>query len=319
MKIVFFGSGDIGLPALEFLLSNPAIEVSAVVTQPDRPAGRHMVMTPPPTKPLALAAGVPVFQPEKIGKISETLTAFDAELFVVVAYGQILPQRILDIPRLGCLNIHASLLPRHRGASPVQAAILAGDNHTGITIMWMDAGLDTGDILHSESFPLSSEETGGSLHEKLAALAPQALRQALDTIAAGHAPRTPQDNSRATHCRKISKADGLIRWTSPAGEIAAQIRAYSPWPKSFAVLPDGRRLIIHVARAEEDTHTATPGHILSADSTAIRVATGQGILAIEKLQLPGSRPLTSADFLHGHPLFNDENSYFINPHTEYRE
>ena len=199
LKLVYLGSGDIGLPTLRALLASRH-ELLAVVTQPDRPVGRHQMLTAGPIKALALAAGVPVLQPERIRRPEavETMRALGADVFVVFAYGQILPRAVLDAPREACLNLHASLLPRHRGAAPIQAAVLAGDAESGLTVMYMDEGLDTGDALLEKRFGLSPDETGGSLHDRLAEIAPDALFEALDLLASGNAPRRPQDPTLAT-------------------------------------------------------------------------------------------------------------------------
>ena len=199
MRIVFLGTGEIGLPTLRMLLDHPRHEVVAVITQPDKPVGRHQVLTPPAVKVLAEEKGVPVFQPERIRHILEPLRELAADLYVVIAYGQILPQAVLDLPKVACLNLHASLLPKYRGASPIQAALLGGESETGMTVMYVDAGLDTGDVLRLEKLPISPEETGGSLHDRLAELGPVALAPALDLLEKNAAPRRPQDASLATH------------------------------------------------------------------------------------------------------------------------
>ena len=224
MRIVFIGSGEIGLPSLKALLASPAHEVVAVITQPDKPVGRSQKLAQSIIKVCALEAGVPVLQPEKIRDAVQELSAFDADVFVVVAYGQILPRSVLDIPCSGCLNIHASLLPRHRGASPIQAAIREGDAETGVTIMWMDEGLDTGDVLLVERIEIDSHDTGGTLHDKLASLAPAPLIRALDLIANGNAPRISQNHSLATVTRKLEREHGRIDWTQSAVRIADLVR-----------------------------------------------------------------------------------------------
>lgn len=306
MRIVFLGTGDIGLPSLEALLASREHQVVAVVTQPDKPVGRKMVLTPPQVKVRAQSAGVPVLQPLRIRQAIEELTALQADVFVVVAYGQLLPKAVLDIPRLACLNIHASLLPRHRGAAPIQAAIRDGDPESGVTIMWMDEGLDTGDILLTEKCPITPADTGGSLHDKLAALAPGALRRALELLAQGHAPRIPQDHSKATHIRKLDREHGHLDWSRSAAEIERLIRAFHPWPGTYAIIPgaDGNSLQIKIHRAAVvpgGEACPIPGTVLSADRRFI-VSCGTGTLELLEVQLEGKKRLPAADFLRGHPL-----------------
>lgn len=306
MRIVFLGTGDIGLPSLEALLASPAHEVVAVVTQPDKPVGRRMVLTPPQAKVRAQAAGVPVLQPERIRHSVEELAALQADTFVVVAYGQILPRTVLGIPRLACLNIHASLLPRHRGAAPIQAAIRDGDAETGVTIMWMDEGLDTGDILLMEKLPIMSDDTGGSLHDKLAGLAPPALMQALALLAEGRATRTPQDHTLATHVKKLERGHGHLDWSLSAVEIERTVRAYDPWPGTFCLLPmaGGTSLQLKIHRAAVVPHGAAcpvGGTVLAADDRLL-VSCGGGMLELLEVQLEGKRRMSAAEFLRGHRL-----------------
>ncbi|MEY4485360.1 MAG: hypothetical protein RL693_2812, partial [Verrucomicrobiota bacterium] len=250
MRIVFLGTGDIGLPSLEALLHSRTCELVAVVTQPDKPVGRKQVLTAPEVKTRALAAGVPVLQPERIRHSVEELAALNADVFVVVAYGQLLPATVLSLPLQGCLNIHASLLPKHRGASPIQAAIREGDQESGITIMWMDEGLDTGDILLQDAFEIAPDETGGSLHDRLATLAPHSLAKALTLIGEGTAPRMPQNHATSTHCRKLEREHGHLDWKHSAVELERLIRAYTPWPGTYSLisLPDGKTLHLKISR-----------------------------------------------------------------------
>jgi methionyl-tRNA formyltransferase len=301
MRILFAGSGDIGVPSLRALIDHPRHEVVALVTQPDKPAGRGKLLTPPPTKPLALAAGIPVLQPAKIRDCADALAALQPDVAVVIAYGQILNQTVLDIPRHGCLNVHASLLPRHRGASPIQAAIREGDDVSGVTIMFMDAGLDTGDILLAESIPLDPRETGGSLHDKLALLAPGALLHALDLIELGRAPRAPQDDALATHCGKLTRADGRIKWGRSALEIDRLIRACDPWPGAHTIWHDAPLKIHAAIPAPGLPASAPPGTVLDAPGRLL-VATGAGALEVLALQAQGAKRLPAVDFLRGHPV-----------------
>lgn len=304
MRLLFIGTGDIGLPSLEWLMATPKHELVGVVTQPDKPAGRRLVLTPPLVKVRALEAGLPVLQPPRIRHVIEELRAFEADVAIVAAYGQLLPPAVLQTPRLGCLNLHASLLPRHRGASPIQAAIREGDAETGITVMYMDEGLDTGDILLMERTPVLAEDTGGSLHDRLAALAPVALERALDLLEAGTAPRIPQNPALATHCGKLRREDGRLDWSRPAVDLERLIRAYQPWPGTQAVLEGQSVLKIHRASAlPEADACALPGTVVGADpKTGWTVACGSGLLRLEEVQESGGRRLPATDFLHGHTV-----------------
>ncbi|HEY1081108.1 MAG TPA: methionyl-tRNA formyltransferase [Prosthecobacter sp.] len=307
MRILFIGTGDIGLPSLEWLLYTPKHQVVGVVTQPDKPAGRKLVLTPPQVKVKAEAAGIPVLQPQKIRHAVEELKAFNADVAVVVAYGQILSRAVLDVPKLACLNIHASLLPQYRGASPIQAAIRAGDAETGVTIMHMDEGLDTGDILLMDRVDISPGDTGGSLHDKLALAAPASLEEALDLIASGPAPRKPQENELASHCGKLKREDGHLDWSLSARELELLIRAYNPWPGTFTLLPGEEKpapLKIHRARVVPEAEACpAPGTVVSSDpKTGLIIACGEGLLALEEVQAEGGKRLAAADFLRGKPL-----------------
>ncbi len=306
MRVVYIGTGDIGLPALAWLIREH--EVAAVVAQPDKPVGRKQILTPPPTKALALEHGIPVLQPRRIRDAASVaeLAAFAPDLIVVMAYGQILSKAILDLPRLGCLNLHASLLPAHRGAAPIQAAILAGDRETGTTIMWMDEGLDTGDMLLAHKLPIRRRETGGSLHDRLAALSPAVLAEALPLIEAGTAPRIPQETARATYAAKLSRETGLIDWRAPSAVIERQVRALNPWPASSTRIPDAaggpsRQLkVFSVIRCRKSS--GEPGIVLRADKRGILVGTGEGALLLREIQMEGKRRMAVRDFLSGHPL-----------------
>lgn len=304
MRLLFIGTGDIGLPSLEWLIATAKHELVGVVTQPDKPAGRRLVLTPPQVKVRALAAGLPVMQPPKIRLAVEELRAFGADAAIVAAYGQLLSPEVLRVPRLGCLNLHASLLPRHRGASPIQAAIREGDAETGMTVMYMDEGLDTGDILLMERTPVLADDTGGRLHDRLAALAPVALERALDLLEAGTAPRVPQDSALATHCGKLRREDGRLDWTRSAPELERLVRAYDPWPGTFTRLANGAVLKIHrVSVAPVSGATAAAGDVLAVDAKAgLIVQCGDGCLRLEEVQAEGGRRLPAADFLRGHPV-----------------
>lgn len=298
------GAGDIGLPVLRHLAGHPHHPLIAVLTQPDKPVGRKRVLTPPRIKCAAQDLGVPVFQPERIRHAVETLRDLTADVFVVFAYGQILPQAVLDLPRTACLNLHASLLPKYRGASPIQAAIAAGDRETAMTVMYMNAGLDTGDVLLEDRIPIHSGETGASLHDRLAALAPQTLGKALSALESGDAPRHPQDHRLATHTKKLRREDGGIDWTQPAAVIERLIRAYHPWPGTSTTLTTGAetRLMKIFPPSEILSTSSAPGTLLECEGGGIVIACGTGALRLSEIQPEGRRRMTTAEFLAGHPL-----------------
>jgi methionyl-tRNA formyltransferase len=307
MRVLFIGTGDIGVAALEWLLRCGKHQLAGVVTQPDKPVGRKQLLTPPKVKVIAQAADVPVLQPEKIRRAVDELAALQPDIAVVVAYGQILSRAVLEVPKHGCLNIHTSLLPLYRGAAPIQAAIREGDAETGITIMFMDEGLDTGDILLTEPVPITPKETGGSLHDKLALLAPGALERALDLIAAGNPPRIPQDNSRATHIGKLTREHGHIDWSKSAAEIERTIRAYNPWPGTFCLLPcEGDtqpHLKIHAARMVAGEACPIGGTVVAGDpKQGLIIACGVGLLELTDVQVEGGKRMDARSLLRGHNI-----------------
>lgn len=297
MRLVYLGSGDIGLPTLRALAA--AHEVAAVVTQPDQPAGRGNQLREPPVKTLAKELGLAVLQPERVRRPEavQALRELAADVFVVFAYGQILPQSVLDLPRLASLNIHASLLPRWRGAAPIQAAIRAGDTTSGHTIMFMDAGLDTGDILLQREIALAPTETGGSLHDRLAELAPPCILEALTLLEAGQAPRRPQVHALSTLAPKLERADGRVDWTLPAEELGRRIRAFDPWPGSFTTLPDGRTMKLFGAQPDEAG--GAPGTVLGQRGDGVLIACGRGSLVVSEFQIEGKRRLRGRDLCNG--------------------
>lgn len=310
MRILFIGTGDIGLPVLESLARDPAHELLGVVTQPDKPAGRKQALLAPPVKHFALQENLPVFQPPKIRapeSVAE-IRSLRAELIVVMAYGQILPRAVLDAASVGCWNLHASLLPRHRGAAPIQAAIAAGDAETGITVMWMDEGLDTGDVLLKKSIPIDPRETGASLHAKLAALAPAALREALALWSKNSAPRVPQDHALATCAPKLQRGHGHLDWAQPAEKIERTVRALNPWPAAYSLLParenePARKLKIFDAEMASGVGRAgAPGEILAADKSGIVIAAQDAGIRLREVQPEGGRRMSARDFLQGNPL-----------------
>lgn len=304
MRIVFLGTGEIGVPSLRALAELSSHEVCAVFTQPDRPAGRDLKLRASAIKQLALELGLPVFQPEKIREpqsMSE-LQALQPDIIVVVAYGQILPQGILDMPPLGCLNIHASLLPRHRGASPINAAILAGDAESGLTIMQMDVGLDTGDMLFKAATPIESHDTAGSLHDRLAQMAPAALLHTLDLIERKIAVPEKQDPALATYAPKLAKKDGEIDWKKSAAEIDRQIRGLTPWPGAHTTWPEAQPVLLKVHRATPTKGAGFPGTVLEASERGILVAAGEEALLLQDVQAAGGKRLAAGAFLRGRAL-----------------
>lgn len=306
MRILFIGTGDIGVPTLRALRDSSEHEVVAVVTQPDKPVGRDQKITAPPIKQAISTSGIPILQPARIKSpdAMAELQSFRPDTIVVMAYGQILPRAVLEIPSLACLNLHASLLPRWRGAAPVQAAVAAGDTKTGITVMYMDEGLDTGDVLLQHEISLQPAETGASLHERLGALAPGALFEALDLIKRGEAPRLPQDSSLATYAPKLKRETGRIDWSESAPAIERKIRAFNPWPGAFTVVKDGagnvRNLKIHSAVIVDQT--APPGQIVYADERGMVIAASGGSLSLQEVQLEGKRRMSAIDLLRGSSL-----------------
>ncbi|MEK7950045.1 methionyl-tRNA formyltransferase [Luteolibacter soli] len=296
-RVVFFGSGEIAIPAFRRLIADGPRPL-ALVTQPDKPAGRHRELTPPPIKRVALEAGIPVLQPESVRDEAslEELRALAPDVIVVMAYGQILPKALIAIPRIACINLHASILPRHRGASCLQAAIDEGDAETGITVMHVVPKLDAGDIIHAVATPIGAEETGGSLHDRMAEVAAEALAQALPGILGGTASRTPQDGERSTYAPKLEREHGRIDWTWDAERLARRIRAYEPWPGTWTSF-DGKRIKIFPARAGSGA-AGEPGS-LSVVEGEVRVACGEGFLVLGEVQPDGSRRMPARDWVKG--------------------
>ncbi len=297
-RIVYMGTPAFAVPPLEALLE-AGHQVVGVVTRPDRPAGRSGAARPSPVKELALREGLAVWQPPTLRSpaAAEELRAMEPELIVVAAYGAILPTAVLAIPRHGCLNVHASLLPRHRGAAPIAAAILAGDSETGISLMQMDAGMDTGPIIAQASLPLAGKERQGELTARLAALGAGLLRSTLPDWLAGKIEPRPQDHSLATYCRTVRKEDGAIDWTRPAWQIERMVRAYDPWPGAYTLLR-GRRLHIWRAAVVLGEPADRPGTLRAADGR-MHVSTGEGRLELQEVQLEGRRRLAAREFLQG--------------------
>ena len=299
LRVAFAGTPDFAALHLQALIAAKA-NIVAVYTQPDRPAGRGKKLVKSPVKQLAEDHQLPVLQPASLRDDESQAEFADVkpDVFVVVAYGLLIPQAVLDIPRHGCINVHASLLPRWRGAAPIQRAIEAGDRETGVTIMQMDAGLDTGDMLAKVSCPIASDETGGSLHDKLAAIGPPALLDTLTQIARGTVHPQAQDDTHTCYASKISKREAAIDWRAPAAVLDAKIRAFNPFPICHTEL-EGKSVRIWAAPALDKAASATPGTILKADDTGIDVVCGAGVLSITQAQLPGKKCIPVADILRG--------------------
>lgn len=305
MKILFIGSGDIGIPSLVQLIAQKGHTLVGLVTQPDKPVGRHQEITASPIKKLAVEHEIPVFQPEKI-RTPEALAEIQGlkpDLIVVMAYGQILPQSVLDAPSVACLNLHASLLPRHRGAAPIQAVIESGDREAGVTVMHVSAGLDAGDIFLEKRIRIRRRETGGTLHDRLALLASEALQAALESIDRGEIIRVPQDLSRVTYAAKLSRENGVIDWSLNAISIERKIRAMNPWPASYTTLPGTAVRKLKVFSAIVCRKISGPaGEVLQADRRGLLVGCGQGAVLLREIQLEGKRRMTVREFLPGNPI-----------------
>lgn len=300
MRIVFAGTPEFAVPPLIALLDSPH-EICGVYTQPDRPAGRGRKLTPSPVKVLAQKAGLPVFQPEtlKDEAAQAQLRNLKLDLMVVVAYGLLLPQAVIDIPPLGCINIHASLLPRWRGAAPIQRSIMAGDSETGVTIMYIEPRLDAGPMLLKKACPIGPDDTAGDLHDRLSRIGAEALLETLPSIAAGTAQPEIQDESLVTHAAKINKDDAQLDWSRPAAELQCQVRAFNPWPVAETVYRDQilrvwRATVVPASRSEP------PGTLL-IDGENLDVVTGHDCLRLLEIQLPGGKRISARDFINGHP------------------
>jgi methionyl-tRNA formyltransferase len=306
LNIVFMGTAELAGPTLESLAQDDGYRIKGVVTQPDKPKGRDLRLQPTPVKKVALAHNLPVFQPPRaraedfVAQVRELAP----DLIVVVAYGQILPQALLDVPRFGCLNVHTSLLPKYRGAAPIQWAILNGDAETGVTIMKMDAGLDTGPVLSRVRTPIADTDDAQTVHDRLARLGADLLARTIPEYVSGRITPEPQPSEGSTYARKITKEDGHIDWSRPAREIWNQIRAFTPWPGAFThYASDGQPRLLKIWHASaEQSAFQTPGRILECGKLGIVVACGEHALRILELQLEGGRRVTAAQFLAGHAL-----------------
>jgi len=296
LRIIFAGTPDFAAQHLAALLDSDH-EIIAVYTQPDRPAGRGKKLTPSAVKVLALENDLPVFQPQSLKDeaAQQTLADLNADVMIVVAYGLLLPLAVLNAPRLGCINVHGSILPKWRGAAPIQRSLWAGDTETGVTIMQMDGGLDTGDMLAIETLPITSEDTSATLYEKLAALGPKSLITALSKLESIQPQK--QDDALATYAKKLSKEEAKVNWNSSAEQIARNIRAFNPWPVAWTQVED-HNIKLWSATVVPLNQKAVPGTIVQADKNGIVVATGNQGLCITSLQIPGKKALSAADVIN---------------------
>ena len=306
LKVIYAGTPDFAVPALQALIDSPH-DVVAVYTQPDRPAGRGRKVQFGPVKQLAVDAGIRVEQPLSLKDedAQKVLLDFNADVMVVAAYGLILPQVVLDMPKYGCLNIHGSLLPRWRGAAPIHRAIQAGDAETGVTIMQMAAGLDTGDMLLKVKCPIGSEDTGQTIHDCLATDGAKALLKVLGLLQEGKLNPEAQDESLTSYAHKLNKAEAEIDWTQPAKQIDQTIRAFNPWPVAFTLF-NGKPLRIFMSQVEDMTSQEAAGTVVSESPDGICIVTGDGVLSFSRLQLPGKKAMDVRDFLNGRSLLDSQ-------------
>jgi methionyl-tRNA formyltransferase len=305
LRVIFMGTAELACASLQALLDSPEFQVVAVVTQPDRPKGRDLKLTPSEVKKVAVAANIAMLQPERAREpqFIEQLKQLAPDYIVVVAYGQILPRAILDTPKFGCVNVHTSLLPKYRGAAPIQAALLNGDEETGVTIMQMEEGLDTGPIISQRAIPIGATDDAQTLHDKLAKVGAELLVPTLIDFASGKIQACAQDHSKATHVRKIKKEDGQLDWAQPARVLQNRIRAFTPWPGAFTFQrTDSKNKLLKIWRADVECAKGVPGTVLSADNSGVVVACGENALRIHRLQREGGRQMSVAEFLQGNPI-----------------
>ena len=305
MRIIFMGTPELAAVSLRRLIASPEFQLAAVVTQPDQPKGRGLKLQPSPVKEVAQQHNLTILQPQRAREDSfiQQLAELKPELIAVAAYGQILPKAILDLPRFGCLNVHTSLLPKYRGAAPIQHAILNGDSLTGVTIMKMDVGLDTGDILAQEQTPIEAADNSQTLHDRLATIGAELLVRTITQFVSGAIQPRPQPADGVTHAPKIKKTDGEINWTQPARAIWNRVRALVPWPGAFTHLAgQPQPHLLKIWEAEPVLQSGDPGHVLQADKTGIVIGCGSDALRILTVQREGGRRMSTADFLAGHPL-----------------
>lgn len=312
LKIIFAGTPDFSVSSLQTLIDSPH-EIVAVYTQPDRPAGRGRKLTASPIKQLAEQMGIAVEQPESLKEpaVQQQLAAYQADIMVVVAYGQLLPPVVLAMPRLGCINVHASLLPRWRGAAPIQRAIVAGDAETGVTIMQMAKGLDTGDMLAKVVTPIDPNETAAELHDRLSVLGNDALLDVIEQLQAGTASPEVQDETQTCYAAKLSKDEAPLDWSASVEVCQRQISAFNPFPVATAQLGDETLRIWRSKIVERESTSAKPGSILSADKQGIKVQTGAGVLTILECQAPGKKRLSATDFVNARPALREAGNCFV--------
>ncbi|MCD7919322.1 MAG: methionyl-tRNA formyltransferase [Clostridiales bacterium] len=304
MRIVFMGTPEFAVPSFRRLLAD-GHQIVGVYTQPDKPKNRGMKLTPSPVKVAALEAGVPVYQPKTLrdGDVQQTLAALAPELIVVAAYGKILPKEVLALPPYGCINVHSSLLPKYRGAAPINWAVINGETETGVTIMYMAETLDTGDIISQTATPIDPDESVETLHDRLAELGGALLGETVRAIAAGTATRTPQDETKQTYAPMLSRELSPLDFTRSARELHDQIRGLTPWPATTATV-GGVTFKVYASALTGETTTQSPGTALGADKLGIRMACGDGqVLTLTEVQAPGKKRMKAADYLRGHPLF----------------
>lgn len=307
MRVIFMGTPDFAVGTLEEIIK-AGHEVVLVVSQPDKQKGRGKTVQPTPVKECALAHGIEVYQPKRVRETEcvEYLRSYQPDIIVVVAFGQIVSREILDMPKYGCINVHASLLPKYRGAAPIQWAVLNGDKVSGVTIMHMDEGIDTGDMILQKEVVLEQDETGGSLFDRLATVGAELCVEAMAALENGTAKDIPQDSEKATHVGKISKEMGSIDWTKPAEEIERLIRGLNPWPSAYTRIGD-KTLKIWKAEVVSGEQKAAPGCIVAVTKDAMEIQTGTGILALKEVQLEGKKRMTTDAFLRGYPV--EEGTY----------
>lgn len=303
MKILFFGTPQFAVPSLDILKTIDFLEMIGVVTHPDRPKGRHLVITPPPVKLEAERYRLPVYQPKRV--TSDIFKGMDLDLIIVVSFGQILSRDILELPRIGCINLHASLLPKYRGAGPVAWALMNGETCTGVTTFWINEEMDSGDIILQEEVEIMPEDNRGTLEERLSHIGAQLLKETIIRIKEGTAPRIPQDNSKATYAPKIRKEDGLIDWSKDASQIHNKVRAMNPWPGAYTFLK-GIRIEIWESKVIQQQVEQKPGTIVLLNDSGIGVGTGNGVLLIKELQAEGRKRLKAIDFINGYRLNEGE-------------
>lgn len=307
MRIIFMGTPDFAVPCLEMLLSKPQkYEVVCVVTKPDMPKGRKMQMTPPPVKEVAIKAGVDVLQPQsvKTQEFYDEIVSYKPDLFITAAYGKILPEKILEIPKLGCINVHASLLPKYRGAAPLWHAVINGEKESGITTMMTDVGMDTGDILIADKCEITENMTMGELHDALAAMGAGTLERTLEQLEAGTLKRVPQDHDKATYSPMVNRETGKIRWSRTSREIHNLVRGTNPFPVSYAIDDAGDKVKIWKTLLTDKKKPAgvEPGYVTEASADGIFVATGDGILQIIEIQGSSGKRMKAGDYVNGHTV-----------------